>query len=79
MAVIAAATATCVSNLVPNPKKSTAYFLVAIEPLERADLSLVTTSSQRESLKSGFSTADSPFNLQGGHPCLPVSNVSTHL
>lgn len=31
MAVIATATATCVSNLVPNPKKSTAYFLGAIE------------------------------------------------
>lgn len=36
MAVIAAATATCVSNLVPNPKKSTAYFLVAIEPARKS-------------------------------------------
>ena len=36
MAVITAATATCVSNLVPNPEKSTAYFLVAIEPARKS-------------------------------------------
>ena len=36
MAVIAAATATCVSNLGPNPKESTAYFLVAIEPARKS-------------------------------------------
>lgn len=40
MAVITAATATCVSNLVPNPKESTAYFLVATEPARKSQSEL---------------------------------------
>lgn len=62
-----------------HPQRTELIFSQLLNRLERARLwfgGLVTTLSQRESLKSSFSTADSSFNLQVGLTGSPVCKVN---
>lgn len=62
-------------------KEEHSLFSQLLNGVERACLSVVTMLSQRESLKSDFSTAESPFSLQIGLTYFPVYkvNVRTYL